>query len=331
MRSLTCLVLSLCACRQYEVLCSESDRCEPAALADLADPVLSWQPVAVPMNTPPLYAISGIAESVNRIYAVGNGSTVLSGDGSAAFVKTASSPSPTGALTAILATASTLWVVDSSNYTVHRSTNRGASWSNTNAGALGTLYAIHGRGVTDVLAVGLDIMEGRFYEGSWVASRYPPALRKAMYGAWSTSSNFYVVGSAGAAGRSADPGNTGLPWTDISATGFAAEFRALWGTGDTNLYAVGLAGAVARFDGTQWSAMNQGSSDLAAIWGSGPGDIWIVGKDATVVHYDGTQWRSRTGQNLGGHHLTGVWGDGRGGIWASATSTAGTSGAVFKY
>lgn len=330
MRSLTwCLLLSLCACRQYEVLCSESDRCESPA--DMLDPTLIWLPVAVPMNTPPLNAITGVAEPINRIYAVGSSATVLSGDGSAAFAKTATSPSPTGALTAIFATANTLWVVDSANYTVHRSTNRGASWNNTNAGALGTLYGIYGQGTSDVLAVGQDTNEGRFYGGSWRSSRYPTTLRKAMYAAWATGNNFYVVGSSGAAGRSADPAAASQPWTDISPTGFAPNFRALWGSSDTNLYAAGLAGAVARYDGTQWTAMNQGPSDLAAIWGSGPNDIWVVGKAATVVHYDGTQWQSRGSQNLGGHHLTGVWGDGRGGIWASAINSAGTSGAVFKY
>jgi hypothetical protein len=330
MRSLTCLILSLCACRQVEVLCDESDRCEPApAVLDMSVQPMNWQKLTVPAGVPPLLAITGIAGSVNRVYVVGNGATVLESDGSAPFVTTAAAPAPAGNLTAIFATASTLWVADGSNNTVHRSTNGGAAWSNTMAAAFDSLLAIYGQNADDVIAVGRDFAEARYYDGGWTASRYLPALRKPMYAAWATGNNFYIAGDDGVVARSVDPGGAGMPWSDISPSGMSPDFRALWGTSDVNIFAVGESGVIARYDGTQWSAQNQGQDELTAIWGSSATDIWVVGDGAAVHHYDGTRWASRSNENLAGYDLTGVWGDGKGGIWVSAT--AGSDGAVFKY
>ena len=80
----------------------------------------------------------------------------------------------------------------------------------------------------------------------------------------------------------------------------------LWGTTDTNIYAVGGRGEIFRYDGDGdndsdpdeiWEEMTSGTShDLFAIWGSSDSNIYVVGHTGTVRHYDGTGWTNIAGE-----------------------------------
>src|SRR5262245_48451313 len=40
-----------------------------------------------------------------------------------------------------------------------------------------------------------------------------------------------------------------------------------------------------------WSRVDLGNANhLASIWGSGPSDVFAVGTNGTIVHYDGAAW-----------------------------------------
>lgn len=65
----------------------------------------------------------------------------------------------------------------------------------------------------------------------------------------------------------------------------------VWGTSSSNLFAVGAAGRILRYNGTSWSAMSSPTGrPLARVAGSGASDVWAVG-DSVLVRFDGTQWR----------------------------------------
>lgn len=60
----------------------------------------------------------------------------------------------------------------------------------------------------------------------------------------------------------------------------------IWGSGPSDVFAVGDSGTIMHYNGAQWSIMPSGTShDLHGIWGSGPSDVFAVGDSNTVVHY----------------------------------------------
>ncbi|MFH1313404.1 MAG: hypothetical protein ABIJ00_09290 [Candidatus Eisenbacteria bacterium] len=85
------------------------------------------------------------------------------------------------------------------------------------------------------------------------------------------------------------------------------NFVAIWGSSESNIFAVGDYGRVAHFDGSNWELMDSGTMFyLYAVWGSGPNDVYAVGQNGTVIHYDGATWeRIRLATDA---HLYCIWG-----------------------
>ncbi len=52
--------------------------------------------------------------------------------------------------------------------------------------------------------------------------------------------------------------------------------------------AVGANGTVVHFDGTQWTAQQSGVTEhLFRVWGTGPTDVFAVGDHGLVLHRAG--------------------------------------------
>ncbi|MEO1336265.1 MAG: hypothetical protein AAFV29_11510, partial [Myxococcota bacterium] len=110
---------------------------------------------------------------------------------------------------------------------------------------------------------------------------------------WTQNGNrFYVTGSGGAAYRS----EQGLTRFEAIDTRISDPLRGVWGTGNNNVYAVGLDGLILRFSGGQWRRVsNNGADALPAVFlfgvaGTGGNDITIVGWQGTVARFDGDSW-----------------------------------------
>lgn len=58
----------------------------------------------------------------------------------------------------------------------------------------------------------------------------------------------------------------------------------VWGSGSSDVWAVGLGGTILHWNGSAWARlMSVTSSDLYGVWGSGTSDVWAVGYPGTVV------------------------------------------------
>jgi len=67
----------------------------------------------------------------------------------------------------------------------------------------------------------------------------------------------------------------------------------VWGTAPDDVYALGFAGSILRYDGTGWSEMDSGTDEtLYSVWGAVSDDVYAVGYAGVVVHYDGTAWET---------------------------------------
>jgi hypothetical protein len=71
--------------------------------------------------------------------------------------------------------------------------------------------------------------------------------------------------------------------------------RGVWGTSPTDIFAVGEAGVILRFDGIRWYAMESPTQKaLRGVIGTGPTDVFAVGEDGLLLHFDGAQWTEVT-------------------------------------
>jgi hypothetical protein len=65
----------------------------------------------------------------------------------------------------------------------------------------------------------------------------------------------------------------------------ANDLRGVWGSGPTDLYAVGLAGTLLHGDTNALQPAPSGTQvPLFAVWGSGPSDVYAVGGSGTILH-----------------------------------------------
>lgn len=109
---------------------------------------------------------------------------------------------------------------------------------------------------------------------------------------WTGNGNrFYITGSGGAAYRS----NNGLETFELIDTRISDPLRGVWGTGNNNVYAVGLDGLILRFNG-QWRRVTDNGADelpsvfLFGIGGTAGNDIAVVGWQGTIAEFDGRRW-----------------------------------------
>jgi hypothetical protein len=94
------------------------------------------------------------------------------------------------------------------------------------------------------------------------------------------------------------------------------DFEAVWGTSDSNIFAVGDDGVIAHFDGTSWELMNSGvMRDLDGIWGTSANNVYAVGSSGLILHYDGSTWENVFSRTT--NFLYDVWGTSTDNIYCS--------------
>lgn len=128
---------------------------------------------------------------------------------------------------------------------------------------------------------------------------------------WGTDSDLWVPGSFGSMMHW-----NGHQWSSL-ATGGGRPFSGVFGFGPRNIWAVGYAGALARFDGQYWSEVTNPTTSketLFGIWGSSPTDIWAVGNNGEILHGNGSTWESHKQKT--DKAFFAIWGSGPTDIYA---------------
>jgi len=104
-------------------------------------------------------------------------------------------------------------------------------------------------------------------------------------------------------------------------SGTSFLLRSVWGSGPNDVFAVGEAGTVLRYDGTRWYAMpNPTTKALRAVWGTGPTDVYASGEDGVLFRFDGSEWSALDSRTT--RILLGLWGDPASGKVLSVGTTA---------
>lgn len=110
-------------------------------------------------------------------------------------------------------------------------------------------------------------------------------------------------------------------WSAMSIPA-TAQLHGIWGSSPTQIFAVGAAGSLLKFDGSSWTSLTIGVSDktLWDAWGSSPSDVYAA--SGQLVHYDGGSWSAGSAPT----NLFGVWGSSPSDVYFS-----GDRGTLFHY
>jgi hypothetical protein len=115
----------------------------------------------------------------------------------------------------------------------------------------------------------------------------------------------------------------GVSWSSIPST--PTPKQGVWGSSNTNVYAVGSGGEIRRFDGFNLLAQTSPTiQNLYAIDGRGPNDIFAVGAGGVILHFDGFAWSVQTSGTSQDLHQ----------VWASPGGDViaiGRNGVVLRY
>lgn len=209
---------------------------------------------------------------------------------------------------------------------VYRKINSGA-WGAASPlpnGAPG-LAAIWGDNGNDIYAVGNVL--GKIYYSAGAGSFtevQSTGIFDSYWAVWGSGNNqnVWAVGgtTSSTPGGIVDRHGPGAQW-NAEASGLAGQIRLMgvWGSGDTDVYAVSNDGRIIHSAGTgSWGTPQQHSNTnnaLNAVWGADSTHIWAVGAAGTIVFTKGDgMWAAQTSGTI--RDLFGIWGSGGGDIYA---------------
>ncbi|MCC6748581.1 MAG: hypothetical protein IT371_13040 [Deltaproteobacteria bacterium] len=113
-----------------------------------------------------------------------------------------------------------------------------------------------------------------------------------------------------------------------------AHLRAVWGSGPSDVFAVGDHGTVAHYDGKRWTGLTVGSEALHAVWGTGPGNVYVGGEGGRILRYDGKAF-TQVAERSRVPRVRGLWGSSPTNVYAvggtGETGSGVTRGLIVRF
>jgi hypothetical protein len=113
----------------------------------------------------------------------------------------------------------------------------------------------------------------------------------------------------------------GIAWTAATTTSY--QLRGIWGSSASDVWAVGMNGAVVHWDDKTWTSLSAGPrfTNYRGVGGTGPNDVWFVA-DGGVLW----QWGVGPSQALTNNDLSAVVATSSGEVWA-----VGAGGTILRH
>lgn len=188
----------------------------------------------------------------------------------------------------------------------------GTNWSTQVDGVfpLRELAFVWGTSSTDVFTGG-----GQFpgqilhYDGNNWSAQFDADHFDQITGIWGFSpTDVFAVTTNSSTGKGRIYHFDGNNWTQQLETNTNGEqFKAVWGSSSSNVFAVGDNGIIFYYNGVNWSQQNSGvNTFFRAIWGSSATDVFAIGGNGVILHFDGNSWSQQFSPT--NKQFLGIWG-----------------------
>ena len=257
----------------------------------------------------------------DNIYAVGENGSIIHYDG----VQWSSESSP------VTSTLNAIWGVDETavfavGYSGVMLQKENAEWQALTRQSA-NLNAIAGTDINHMVSVGDNGIMLSFDGSQWTqTASYLTAWSQMtditqMTAIWGLS-DICIFASGYAQGNSVIFQYNGQQWDRQTLAD--NRITDIWGSDDTNVFAVGENGQILYYNGQIWSTHESGiENKLNAVWGSSSSDVFAVGNDG-ILHYDGTSWTQMDSEQS--VLLNDIWGRSSQDVYA-----VGANGVILHY
>lgn len=218
------------------------------------------------------------AASATDAFAGGDGGTMLRSNGTS---WTAMSFPSTASVYALWGSSSTSVYAATDAGEVLRF--NGTSWSVLST-VSSALWAVYGTSTTNIAIAGEDGLVRRFNGTTWTT--LPAPVNGTLAGLWTTgTTDLFTAGANDDGSGGVAFSLTGASWTALSV-GSTRVFTSIWGPSLADLYITGDVGTLLRFNGSTWSTIPTGTTDLLWAISAAPdatGAAFAVGYNSTIV------------------------------------------------
>lgn len=112
----------------------------------------------------------------------------------------------------------------------------------------------------------------------------------------------------------------GSSWSQYPGVFATEDVLALWGSGSTNVYAVGGT-KIQQWNGTSWAGVTSGTTNsLLSVWGSSSTDVYAGGFAGTLVHSTGGAFSAVSSTGIGNEYVAAIWGTSSSNVYVGATN-----------
>ena len=112
-----------------------------------------------------------------------------------------------------------------------------------------------------------------------------------------------------------------MTWQAEEAVLTESNLKDVWGSSETDIFAVGWRSTILHYDGVKWEDISPETGtglQLEGVWGSSGSNVFAVGSDGVILRYDGNEWRPMASVTT--RHLYGIWGNSASDIFAVGTN-----------
>lgn len=188
--------------------------------------------------------------------------------------------------------------------------------------------AVYAKSAADIVAVGESGLVARYSGDRWHLETTPTAVN--LLDVWGD----FAVGTDG--NNSAILRWSGTAWTAMSFPApVATKLRSVWGSGPSNVYAVGDGGVALRYNGSSWTALtvptvSGNPLNFVAVWGTADNDVYFAGNDQSagggyIVTGGPSTFTTLQAITSTSDFVSDVWASGPGDVWL-----VGTRGGVYN-
>lgn len=225
------------------------------------------------------------------------------------------------------------WAVGRQGKIVH-TTNAGATWSLQNSGTTEDLNKVHMVNASFGVAVGDHGVAVKYNGSTW--SALSTGTTRDLYGVFFLdATNGWISGDWAVIRKTT---NGGSSFSAESTSALSNTFSDLHLFDASNGWAVGSTGAVWKYNGSSWNAVNTPYTGtgtgpkLYSVSFSSPTNGFATGESSTVLHYDGSSWSEHsTSLPDNSFHVYGVDVLSDNLAYAATTPGFGGQGYILKY
>jgi hypothetical protein len=108
----------------------------------------------------------------------------------------------------------------------------------------------------------------------------------------------------------------GTAWVDANSPFLGNPLYDIWGTSNSNVFAVGSAGIILRWNGTAWSQAAVGTDTFIRVVGTAANNVYAL-SGSELYHFDGTTWALVTATPAPTQFFTDMWLDATGQLYVA--------------